>query len=254
MSVMRYLGEDAAKVPEAYETQRFGKQEVSQWLKCVLSTSSLGTPKTLVEGSLSNAISSMYLKKHFIKDETVSNVEEMVSFILKEFRIMVTELKWMDYLTKDKVLKKIGNIISVVGYGDAVLDDNFLTEYYQGLSLINKSYLRNILQLNKFSYKTNFDRLKKMKTSERLFPAFLPNAFYDRTINTIYLPAAIIQSYMFSDDQPMFLNYITLGLVIGHELGHAFDALGSQLDQHGTYYIIVWKRLLKRKTLNHCEG
>ena len=50
---------------------------------------------------------------------------------------------------------------------------------------------------------------------------------------------------MFSDDQPMFLNYMTLGFVIGH----AFDAFSSQLDQHGTYYIIVWKRLLKRKTL-----
>ena len=81
-----------------------------------------------INGSLSNAISSMYLKKHSIRNETVSNVKEMITIIIKEFQKIITKISWMDHLTKDKVLKKVENIIGVVGYKKTVLDDNFLSE------------------------------------------------------------------------------------------------------------------------------
>ena len=135
----------------------------------------------------------------------------------------------------------------MVGYQKTVLDDNFLSEYYKELSLNSTSYLTNILQLNKFAFKINLGRLMKKRTREGLIPAFILNAFYHPAINTINFPAAFLQS-LFSEDQPMYLNYRTLGFIIGHELGHAFDASGSQLDEQGMYNQL---QNFKKQNLHH---
>lgn len=47
------------------------------------------------------------------------------------------------------------------------------------------------------------------------------------------IPAGFIQKEVFAVDRPNYMNYGALGWVIGHELTHAFDDMGSQYNEDG---------------------
>ena len=58
-------------------------------------------------------------------------------------------------------------------------------------------------------------------------------AYYNPSLNEIVFPAAILQPPFFNVDAEDAVNYGSIGAVIGHEIGHAFDDSGSQYDGDG---------------------
>jgi putative endopeptidase len=58
-------------------------------------------------------------------------------------------------------------------------------------------------------------------------------AYYNPYANEIVFPAAILQSPYFDNNADDALNYGGIGMVIGHEMTHAFDDQGAQFDKNG---------------------
>jgi predicted metalloendopeptidase len=58
------------------------------------------------------------------------------------------------------------------------------------------------------------------------------NASYS-PLNSITIPAAILQPPFFNVKAEDAVNYGLLGITFGHEISHAFDDSGSQYDAHG---------------------
>lgn len=59
------------------------------------------------------------------------------------------------------------------------------------------------------------------------------NAFYWSQANSIVIPAGILRDIFFDHDRPQYLNFGTIGYVIGHEITHGFDNIGAQFDDIG---------------------
>ncbi|RWS18563.1 membrane metallo-endopeptidase-like 1, partial [Leptotrombidium deliense] len=59
------------------------------------------------------------------------------------------------------------------------------------------------------------------------------NAFYNSLENSIKFPAGILQGIFFGKDRPNYLNYGSIGYIIGHEITHGFDDKGRQFDKNG---------------------
>nr|WP_277914415.1 M13 family metallopeptidase [Janthinobacterium agaricidamnosum] len=59
------------------------------------------------------------------------------------------------------------------------------------------------------------------------------NASYSPELNSITIPAAILQPPFFNVKAEDAVNYGLLGITFGHEISHAFDDSGSQYDAHG---------------------
>jgi predicted metalloendopeptidase len=59
------------------------------------------------------------------------------------------------------------------------------------------------------------------------------NAFYSPASNEIVIPAAILQPPVFDADADAAVNYGSIGALVGHEIGHAFDERGRQFDARG---------------------
>ena len=56
------------------------------------------------------------------------------------------------------------------------------------------------------------------------------NAYYTPLKNQIVFPAGILQAPFFSLHRPNSLNFGAMGVVMGHELSHAFDDQVNDLD------------------------
>jgi len=59
------------------------------------------------------------------------------------------------------------------------------------------------------------------------------NAYYMPPLNEIVFPAAILQPPFFDLEADDAVNYGAIGAVIGHEIGHGFDDMGSTFDGDG---------------------
>lgn len=51
-------------------------------------------------------------------------------------------------------------------------------------------------------------------------------------------PSAILQNRFFDIDRPNYVNYGSIGSLIGHEITHGFDDQGRQYDAKG--HLIDW--------------
>ena len=72
------------------------------------------------------------------------------------------------------------------------------------------------------------------------------NAYYAPTKNQIVFPAGILQAPFYDVSYPKSLNFGAMGVVMGHELTHAFDDQGREYDKEGNLH--QWWR---NKTLWH---
>jgi predicted metalloendopeptidase len=92
----------------------------------------------------------------------------------------------------------------------------------------------NVIRANEFEYQRNLDKLgQPIDRNEWQMPPQTVNAYHDPTKNQIVFPAAILQPPFFNMAADDAVNYGAIGVVIGHEMGHAFDDQGRQFDGDG---------------------
>ena len=161
--------------------------------------------------------------------------------IRKEFRLILEELDWMDEKTRARALKKADLITPHIAYSKEILDDDLIKEYYNGLTLGNTSYLKNILQLKLWIfayYKKEFRKPIDKQSWKTHGGAAIANAYYSAEENSMVFPAGILDGVFFDKDRPLYMNYGGIGVVVGHEITHGFDDQGSQKDADGS--LVDW--------------
>ena len=90
-SMVRYLNSEALEAAQQYHEVLFGmSQQAPRWEHCVQD----------VEGSLSNAVGAMYVKKYFPL-QSKEAAEDIVEYIRAGFKKMLDELEWMDPVHSD---------------------------------------------------------------------------------------------------------------------------------------------------------
>ncbi len=115
-----------------------------------------------------------------------------------------------------------------------ILDDAALDAKYSNLTVNPDEYFDNNLHYHNYSQRENLLRLDAPvnRTKWSMTPPTV-NAYYAPSKNQIVIPAGLLRAPFFRAAQPPALNFGAIGVVMGHELSHAFDDQGRRYDAGG---------------------
>ncbi len=178
-----------------------------------------------VDRLLGEALGQLYVKKYFTEDSK-KRVLDLVNNLQKSFENRITQLDWMSDSTKQKAKEKLYAITKKIGYPDKWREYN--------VEMDAAHYFENVLALNQNDYQYQLAKLNK--PVDRMEWGTTPStvtAYYNPFYNEIVFPAGILQFPYFDFHADDAINYGGIGMVIGHELTHAFDDQGAQFDKDG---------------------
>ena len=194
-----------------------GQQEQKpQWRRAV----------DVVNGSLGEVVGEVYVKKHFTP-EAKKRMTDLVKNLLKAYEVSIKELDWMTPETKKEALIKLSKFTPKIGYPDKWRD-------YDNLKIKEGDLFGNMQRATEFEYNRQLKKLgTKVDRDEWGMTPQTVNAYYNPMLNEIVFPAAILQPPFFDMNVEDAANYGSIGAVIGHEIGHGFDDMGSTFDGDG---------------------
>ncbi|WP_282054573.1 M13 family metallopeptidase [Maribacter luteus] len=178
-----------------------------------------------VNGTLGEVVGKVYVKRHF-PPEAKERMETLVDNLLKAYEVSIKDLDWMSEDTKKEALDKLSKFTPKIGYPD--------TWKAYDLEIKADDLYGNLRRSSLMEYNRELAKLGQPidKTEWGMTPQTV-NAYYNPTMNEIVFPAAILQPPFFDLNAEDAVNYGSIGAVIGHEIGHGFDDMGSTFDGDG---------------------
>ncbi|XP_034517663.1 endothelin-converting enzyme 2 isoform X5 [Ailuropoda melanoleuca] len=194
-----------------------------RWQTCISNT----------DDALGFALGSLFVKATFDR-QSKEIAEGMISEIRTAFEEALGQLVWMDEKTRQAAKEKADAIYDMIGFPDFILEPKELDDVYDGYEVSEDSFFQNMLNLYNFSAKVMADQLRKPPSRDQwsMTPQTV-NAYYLPTKNEIVFPAGILQAPFYTRNHPKALNFGGIGVVMGHELTHAFDDQGREYDKEG---------------------
>ena len=174
-------------------------------------------------------VMSVYYGRKYFGEEAKTDVTGMIDKIKNVYRGRPQQNDWLTEGTRNKAIEKLDKMKVFVGYQEDV--DPGTKELHLDS---NKSFFElseDIAQFGKRYTIDHFDDpIDKNKWSGSAFDI---NAYYNPESNSINFPAGILQAPFYDKNQSTEKNYGGIGVVIGHEITHAFDSNGADYDENG---------------------
>ena len=176
--------------------------------------------KSLFEYDINN-----YYQKEYFTDEEKDYIEKMINDIISYYEKDIDSLDWLSSTTKEKAKLKLKNMNINIG-----LKENYPT-YSNNYNLSSSNTL--VDNIIKISNVINSYELSKLNTNEKeqQLSQTTVNAYYNPGDNSINFTVA--SSNLFDIEKNYYQNLGTIGMVIAHEITHAFDSNGSKFDEFG---------------------
>ncbi len=179
-----------------------------------------------VEALVGEGLGKAYVAR-FFSEEAKSKVQDLVKNLLKAYEVSIESRTWLSEETKARALEKLAKINVKIGYPEKF-------KSYENLNFAGESVLQHAMATSEFAHKEEIAKVGNKVDKERwLMTPQTVNAYYNPAGNEIVFPAAILQAPFFSLNSEDAINYGGIGMVIGHEIGHAFDDQGCQYDGDG---------------------
>ena len=189
-------------------------------------------------GKMPNVMGRLYIDTVGFDQKDRERAEKMVADIKKSMAKMIDEKDWMDQATKSAAKEKLDKMRAHIAFAEWIKNDTELTKYLDIEFNQSDGPFELAWNLNKFK---SDDEIRKInepvdpKHEWTMSPAEM-DARYNILQNLMLLPAAILRDVFFSADLPDYLNYGSIGTVIGHEITHGFDDEGRQMGHDGRLF------------------
>ncbi|MBO6134888.1 MAG: M13 family metallopeptidase, partial [Lachnospiraceae bacterium] len=172
----------------------------------------------------------IYLNK-YVTAEMKNEITSLCKESIDAYRDMLSSIDWLSEETKKAAIKKLDNINIHSLYPDKWEDDSIYQikskenggTYIDAQKAITKGIIKR--QLSYINQKVDKDiwGIDILDT----------NAYYNPEDNSINIIPGFFCDVTYRSDMSLEEKYGAIGSVIGHEISHAFDTIGSQYDELG---------------------
>lgn len=162
------------------------------------------------------------------RQEVVDIIEDFISY----YRKMLEQEDWLSEEMKEYAVEKLDHIAVHACFSDT-------REDYSKLSFASKAeggtFWEALQAVERYKTELKCQRINQKVDPDQWDTSLRAvNAYYNASENAIYILCGILVG-----DYDIGRSYeealATVGMVIGHEISHAFDTTGSQFDKDGNY-------------------
>jgi putative endopeptidase len=180
----------------------------------------------ITDQAFGDALAQDWVKRNFTVADK-AGTEALVDALEKALAGEIRSLPWMSEETKKTAEKKLAAIGNRIGHSERWRD-------YSALKVGRHDFLGDLHRSAVFERNYLLSKLDKPLDPDEwgIFPT-AQKAGYVRSMNSLYIPAGLIQPPFFDSAADPAVNFGGIGVLAAHELTHAFDALGSKYDEHG---------------------
>lgn len=219
------LSEHTEALPKAFRDEDFAfwgsfytrqEQPKPRWKECT----------EMTDQALGDSIGQDWVRLNFPPGAT-AGMEKLVAALEKALSDEISVVPWMSDTTRKLAEEKLSSIRNRIGNPERWRDYSTLK--------VNRDDLIGNLQRSQVFERTNKLKEAGRPTDDRLRDTEPPtvDAIYVRSTNSLDIPPGIIQPPFFDLAADPSVNFGGIGVVVGHELTHGFDELGSKFDSKG---------------------
>ncbi|KAI9333472.1 hypothetical protein BDR26DRAFT_868413 [Obelidium mucronatum] len=181
---------------------------------------------------LGDVMAKAFVKKVF-PESSRKAAQDLVSNIKASFADKLESISWLDATTKALAVQKVNSIATKIGYDDSIFNPQFIADKYP-FTMDEHLFFENVMMGERNLIRLNLEKIAgPVDRSEWFMTPSTVNAYYNPSWNEIVFPAAILMDPMYNADRPEYMNYGVIGVIIGHEIVHAFDNMGRLFDSAG---------------------
>lgn len=217
------LRSTASALPKAFVDEAFSmeqaltgqKEQRVRWKRCVEAT----------DKAMGETLAQPFVEKRFAGDAK-SAAEQAVREVSKAFDAELSQLDWMDEVTRTKAHGKLAAMAFLIGYPKTWKTYDF--------EIDRSAWAKSELAARAFEQKRQLAKVGTTVDREewQMTPPTV-NAYYDAQKNHMVFPAGILQPPFYGVKASIPVNLGGMGMVVGHELTHGFDDEGSQFAADG---------------------
>lgn len=176
-----------------------------------------------IESLFNDIIEKEYVLSNF-KEEDKLYIDNMINEIVDYYKKDINSLNWMSKETKESAIKKLDNLkVNISKSNFDIISNKYNIDK-------NISLVENIININKIVNDYNLDLLNNDKEVSAIGETVV-NAYYNPQNNSINFPTSFAK--FLNINNSYYENLGTVGMVIAHEITHAFDNNGSKFDYNG---------------------
>ncbi len=190
--------------------------EQPRWKRCT----------QLSDKVLSDAVGRDWVRQNF-SPESKAAAAQVIANVRNALRDEIKSLPWMSAEAKQEALRKVDAMREKIGYPSHWRD-------YSTLKISSADFISDVHNVELLNQQQELRRINR-PVDEALFYWTVPeaDANYNEHLNDIEFPAGILQSPRYSPSVDPAVNYGGLGTLVGHEMTHGFDDIGSRYNERG---------------------
>ena len=171
----------------------------------------------------------LYVEQYYTK-EMDKALRDMCDDIKGSYRNLISGATWLTEGTREELLKKLDNIVYVTGTNLERHDNSKYVNVY------GKNYYELYINYQKIDTEDMIASLTEpVSRTDVAMQMQIFNACYNPSLNNINITCAITNAPFFDVNADYYTNLGGLGMVIAHEMGHAFDSNCIVFNSKGEY-------------------